>query len=370
MWYNKKQAVKKTGRGSYRKWKGKKMKKKLIAVIAGVFLMGSLTGCSSQLSNEYITIKQYKGLEVPQVEATELTDDQVTNYVNYFLQADATRTEVTDRAAQTGDTVNIDYVGKVDGVEFQGGSAQGTDLELGSGSFIGANGDYQGFEDQIVGHNKGEQFDSVEATTVKEYKKEIKEKIENQQMYQNLLNALVDQIEVKKDLPKDKVKEQKEAIINQYESTAEYYQMELGDYLTQYMGMTEDQFKEKAQTVAENTVRNQMAVELLCEKKNLEPTDKEYEIGLKQYAALAGYRTDQIAEYEEKNGKENIEQSIMQEKAAKYLQKSCVQVEQEDETTNENAKDTQNSTTENKDQNTDQSSDESSDQSSTDNAQE
>ena len=135
------------------------MKKKLIAVIAGVFLMGSLTGCSSQLSNEYITIKQYKGLEVPQVEATELTDDQVTNYVNYFLQADATRTEVTDRAAQTGDTVNIDYVGKVDGVEFQGGSAQGTDLELGSGSFIGANGDYQGFEDQIVGHNKGEQFD-------------------------------------------------------------------------------------------------------------------------------------------------------------------------------------------------------------------
>ncbi len=78
------------------------MKKKLIAVIAGVFLMGSLTGCSSQLSNEYITIKQYKGLEVPQVEATELTDDQVTNYVNYFLQADATRTEVTDRAAQTG----------------------------------------------------------------------------------------------------------------------------------------------------------------------------------------------------------------------------------------------------------------------------
>lgn len=79
--------------------------------------------------------------------------------------------------------------------------------------------------------------------------------------------------------------------------------MELGDYLTQYVGMTEDQFKEKAQTVAENTVRNQMAVKLLCEKKNLEPTDKEYEIGLKQYAALAGYRTDQIAEYEEKTEK-------------------------------------------------------------------
>ena len=107
MWYNKKQAVKKTGRGSYRKWKGKKMKKKLIAVIAGVFLMGSLTGCSSQLSNEYITIKQYKGLEVPQVEATELTDDQVTNYVNYFLQADATRTEESSLTLRYSSRIRI-----------------------------------------------------------------------------------------------------------------------------------------------------------------------------------------------------------------------------------------------------------------------
>ena len=359
---------------------------------------------------KYVKLNDYMNMTVELSQDYSITDEQIQEYIEYLLSM-YPEYETTDKTTvENGDIVNIDYVGKVDGVEFQGGSAQGTDLELGSGSFIGANGDYQGFEDQIVGHNKGEQFDitvqfpdtymntemagkvavftitlngiytvdvpkltdkwvkenSVEATTVKEYKKEIKEKIENQQMYQNLLNALVDQIEVKKDLPKDKVKEQKEAIINQYESTAEYYQMELGDYLTQYMGMTEDQFKEKAQTVAENTVRNQMAVELLCEKKNLEPTDKEYEIGLKQYAALAGYRTDQIAEYKEKNGKENIEQSIMQEKAAKYLQKSCVQVEQEDETTNENAKDTQNSTTENKDQNTDQSSD----QSSTDNAQE
>ena len=92
--------------------------------------------------------------------------------------------------------------------------------------------------------------------------------------------------------------------------------MELGDYLTQYMGMTEDQFKEKAQTVAENTVRNQMAVELLCEKKNLEPTDKEYEIGLKAVCSTAGYRTDQIAEYEEKNGKEK-------HRAVHHAGKSC-----------------------------------------------
>lgn len=388
VWYNNRQTASDMENKTHEKWKGKEMKRKWIAILTGVMLMGTLSGCSSQLSNEYITIKQYKGLEVPQLEQTELTEDQVMNYVNYFLQADATRTEVTDRPAQLEDTVNIDYVGKVDGVEFQGGSAQGSDLVLGSGSFIGANGEYKGFEEQIAGHSKGEQFDitvkfpddynpdmagkvavftitlngiysvevpeltdewakenSAEAKTAKEYKKEIKEKIENQEMYQNLLNALVDQIEVKK-LPKEEVKEQKEAIVSQYENTAAYYQLDLASYLEQYMGMTEEQFQEKAQTIAENTVKNRMAVELLCEKKNLEPSEKEYEVGLKQYAALSGYRTDQVEEFEKQSGKENVEQSIMQEKAAEYLKESCVQVEQEKEEVNENAKEEQKETSE------------------------
>ena len=63
--------------------------------------------------------------------------------------------EVTDRAAATGDTVNIDYAGSIDGVAFDGGTAQGYDLTLGSGRFI------DGFEDQIVGHTPGETFDVV-----------------------------------------------------------------------------------------------------------------------------------------------------------------------------------------------------------------
>ena len=75
------------------------------------------------------------------------------------MEAAATEQDVTDRAAQSGDWVNIDYTGTMDGTAFDGGSATGYDLELGSGSFIGANGDYQGFEDQIVGHNTGEEFD-------------------------------------------------------------------------------------------------------------------------------------------------------------------------------------------------------------------
>ena len=86
----------------------------------------------------------------------QVSEDEITNYINTNVLASfATDTQVTDRAAADGDTVNIDYVGRIDGVAFDGGDSQGNgyDLTLGSGTFI------DGFEDQIVGHTPGETFD-------------------------------------------------------------------------------------------------------------------------------------------------------------------------------------------------------------------
>ena len=84
----------------------------------------------------------------------QVSEDDITNYINTNVLASfATDTQVTDRAAADGDTVNIDYVGTVDGVAFTGGTYSGYSLTLGSGSFI------DGFEDQIVGHKPGETFD-------------------------------------------------------------------------------------------------------------------------------------------------------------------------------------------------------------------
>ena len=134
------------------------MRKKWIAAGIGMIMAVSLTGCSGKLSNDYVTINQYKGLEVSKVEKTEVTDEMVENTINSYLTADQTKTEITDRAAELGDTVDIDYTGTMDGVAFDGGSATGAMLELGSGSFIGATDSYKGFEEQIVGHNSGETF--------------------------------------------------------------------------------------------------------------------------------------------------------------------------------------------------------------------
>ena len=83
----------------------------------------------------------------------EPTEDEIQTQIDTLLNQYATTETVTGRAAQNGDTVNIDYSGSVDGVVFNGGTAAGYDLTLGSGSFIDT------FEDQIVGHNVGDTFD-------------------------------------------------------------------------------------------------------------------------------------------------------------------------------------------------------------------
>lgn len=113
-------------------------------------------------ASDYITVPDDLNLTLSD-EANTVSDEDVTNYINDNILVNYTTTnQVTDRAAADGDSVNIDFVGSVDGVEFDGGSAQGYDLTLGSGSFI------DGFEDQIVGHMPGETFD-VNVTFPEDY---------------------------------------------------------------------------------------------------------------------------------------------------------------------------------------------------------
>ena len=102
---------------------------------------------------DYVTLP--KGFDSIALTEKDLqpTDDELQFQLDSLLNQYATTQQVTDRAAQSGDTVNIDYSGTVDGVAFNGGTATGYDLTLGSGSFI------DGFEDQIIGHNAGDTFD-------------------------------------------------------------------------------------------------------------------------------------------------------------------------------------------------------------------
>ena len=98
-----------------------------------------------------VTLGDYKGVDV-EVHDVNVTDDEVQSYVDSLVSYNPVMKEV-DRAAKDGDTVNIDYVGKKDGVAFEGGTAQDYDLTLGSGTFI------DGFESGLIGAKKGDKVD-------------------------------------------------------------------------------------------------------------------------------------------------------------------------------------------------------------------
>ena len=102
---------------------------------------------------DYVTLPEdYASIPLKKADI-EPTEEDVHSQIDSLLSQNTTTQQITDRAAADGDTVNIDYVGTVDGVAFTGGTYSGYSLTLGSGSFI------DGFEDQIVGHKPGETFE-------------------------------------------------------------------------------------------------------------------------------------------------------------------------------------------------------------------
>lgn len=362
------------------------MKKKLISIVLAAALAGSLAGCSSQLSNKYVTVTQYKGLEVPEAEAAteEITDDQVEQTIQSNLSQSAERETVTDRAAEMGDIVNIDYTGSIDGQNFDGGSATGTELELGSNSFIGATDNYKGFEEQIVGHNTGDEFDitvqfpdpyemnpdlagavanfhivlnsiekenvpeltdkwvkanSDKSKTVKEYKKEIKDQLEQNQedsvrseLSNSVQTALLEKIEVK-EYPQDEVDELKKQMTDVYTQMAQMYGMELGEFLQSYMQTTEDEFNSQIEESAKNTVAFDEAAKLIAKKQNLEPTKKEYEEKMEEYAKNAG--VSDVDTYKKQVGEDTLKKAILRDAVTDYLVDKCIQVEQTDSSSEE-----------------------------------
>lgn len=354
------------------------MNKRWIAVIAGGIMALCLAGCSSGMSDEYITIKKYKKLEIPKIEKMEVTDDLVESAVNSRLAADQEEEEVTGRAAENGDIVDIDYTGTVDGVAFDGGTASGVRLTLGSGRFITAEGDYKGFEEQIVGHNPGDSFDiqvkfpedyrdekmagvvanfhitlngiyenklpeltdewvkenSEESKTVEEFKEEIRRQMEEnseQQVTNSLqtaaLEALLEETEVKK-FPEDEVEAEYKTTEDSYKRLADGYGMEFEEFLETYMKMSMEDFQKRTQESSEKIVKANLACRLLAEKKKLEPTEEEFEKEIKKYAEDADY--DDVDEFKERMGEEMLKNAIRQRKVADYVAEKCIQVESQE----------------------------------------
>ena len=269
------------------------MKKQVAMLLTGVMAVSlMMTGCQSTkgLETDNVKITVYKGVEVAKVDKPgEVTDDDVNTQIQSTLEENATTEEVTDRAVKKGDTATIDFVGKMNGEAFDGGSSTDYPLEIGSNSFI------DGFEDSIIGHNIGDTFDwngkfpdnygssdyagkdvtftitvksiskkktpkltdkfvkkvSKTSKTVKEYKEEVKKSLEednektyNDSLEQEAWEKVLENTTVKK-YPKKKVQKIEDSLISQYKSVAEAYGMSYDDLISQQMGTTVEKFEKQ-----------------------------------------------------------------------------------------------------------------------------
>ena len=272
-----------------------------------------------------VELGQYTHLGIEK-KVEEVTDDDVMADIERARDRAARYIEVTDREAKLDDQANIDYQGLLDGVPFEGGTAQGHELVLGSGAFI------PGFEDQVVGMRIGEEKDlnvtfpenyhseelagkpvvfkvklnslrekevpalddefvkdvSETANTVEEYKKEIREKLEKQAeeradaaFESEIIETVSDNAKI--DIPKAMVEEQIDAMLRDMELRMMYQGLRMQDFL-KYSGQTMEQLRDTYRQQAEDRVKTQLTLEAITKAEGIEPTDEEIDQELSRFA--------------------------------------------------------------------------------------
>lgn len=339
-----------------------KRKKVLAAGVCIVVVVSLLAGCApKEIENDYVKINGYTGLEVSEITKTEVTDETVDSQIEQIRQNYATYTEITDRAAQEGDMVTIDYSGAIDGVAFDGGTASGQQLELGAGGYI------DGFEDGIVGHMAGETFDvnttfpdpyennpdlagkdavftitlskieevslpelndefvtmvKGEETTVDDYKKEIRDILESQAEVQDqtqkqtaIMDALMENVELKK-YPEDKIEEYTNLMTDQYQQIATSLNMKYADFLEQYMGMDEEAFNEEVDSQVKEYVKQQEVLDLIAEEEDITVSDDEINEWLEKNAQSQQMTVDEL---KEQYSDDELKEQALNEKVVSWL---------------------------------------------------
>ena len=269
-----------------------------------------------------IELADYNGIEVEAVLAP-VTDAEIDNEIETVRRRNARETEVTDRAAAMGDIAVIDYEGFVDGVAFDGGKDNGHRLTLGSGQFI------PGFEEGVVGHNAGEEFDvnvtfpteyhaaelagkvavfkvklnsiifeelpeldddfAVEVSsfdTFAEYRSDVASKIEkrhqnnaDREVEEKIQNALADKVSAV--IPDAMVDREVEAMVRDGESRMQMQGLDFKTYL-QYFGMDLDGYKEQVRPAALTRVKTELALEKVAELEKIEISEEDIEAEYKQ----------------------------------------------------------------------------------------
>lgn len=307
-----------------------------------------------------VKIEGYKG--IPATKKTEkVTAEEIDAEIAQVRERNARQIEVTDRAAEDGDTVNIDYSGSVDGVKFEGGTAEGQDLKLGSGSFI------PGFEEQIVGKQIGEEFDVnvtfpteyhaaelagkaavfacklngitktelpelddefakdvSEFDTLDAYKADISAKLQKRKDEQadnevegQLIDALIEKLEA--DIPEAMFVQETENQLRDFDMNLRSQGLDLQTY-TKYTGMTLDQLREQMRPRAERGVKTRLALEKIAQLENLTASDEEIDADLQKLADAYNMPLEEVAGYVDRA---DVAKDIQVKKAVDFVKENA-----------------------------------------------
>lgn len=338
-------------------------------VLAGAMIL-SMTGCGNSKAkaySKYVTLGDYKGIEYTKTVA-EVTDDDVQAELDSFVSGLTETEEVTeDRAVQADDIVNIDYVGTKDGEEFEGGSATGYDLTIGSGSFIA------GFEDGLIGHKKGEEVSldltfpedyssedlagqdvnfkvTINSISVKKAPKLTDELVKSNTDY-DTISAYKDSI--RKDLAEaneETAEQQAESDIynqvmencsvsgydeaevdslidkefNSFKETAKSYESygySYEDVLSMNGYTSEDELKEGITEYVKNYLKQKMVLYCIADKENIKVTTEEVDERVKEY--METYSVDSTDEVYDYFGDDYFEVSLLAEKVMDFLKENA-----------------------------------------------
>ncbi len=346
--------------------RGFKMKKKALLLGLCGCLMLSVAACGKK-SGVDVKLGQYKGIEVT-VEPVEITEEDVQQQLDKLNNQFGTDVKITDRSdVRDGDTVNIDYVGKVDGKEFDGGKDEGYNLKIGSNTFI------EGFESGLVGKKVGETVDvttkfpdpydnnpdlagkeaiftvtinyltdgtkepltdevvkaNTDHETIAAYKEFVKTSLTEQaeqtaqtQKEIDIIQKAIDNSTFK-NLEQEVYDKEESDMRAYYTSQASQYGVDLKTFMLYFFGMTEEQFNTEIKTAAEFNVKQRLMLDEVAKAEKLEITEEEYKEKITEYVEQGDFESIEAFE-EAYEGKENVKIALLREKALDLVIEAAV----------------------------------------------
>ena len=310
-----------------------------------------------------VELGEYKGVEVEK-KVQAVTEEAINARIESDAERASSTMDVTDRAVQNGDIVNLNYAGSVDGVAFEGGTAENQTLTIGSGMFI------PGFEEQMVGMNIGEEkdlnvtfpeqyhseelagkaavfhvkvnaiqekvrpeldddfaADVSEFDTFEAYKANIVETLEKNaaeraeaEAEDALVQKVVDASEC--DIPDAMIEDEVTTMVREMEMRMAYQGIRLQDYL-QYTGQDESQLRYTYKTEAKNRVKTQLVLEALAKAENIVATEEDVEATFADQAKRMGREVEEFKKSLSEGQVEYLKETASIKKTIDFLKENA-----------------------------------------------